>query len=346
MYTFLIQSSDLAIHLRNFPLGIISASVLDCLIEKIPTILCKKLLTSHDLQQFTDIIPTIDTEQITDWKPIGRFKWSSHINELLWKYCQQLRSTPPNLAPIHQELQQRYQQYPTKLAELLQITTVKNPRLAILSPYPPEPSGIADYTFMTIKQLVTKYPNLVIDVFCQNPHKGPYIENVSLFTYEKFVERRQINNYTNILYVFGNSQYHLAIYHLFKQYPGVCLLHDPTLHCLYEDHLRKPLPDPRGLSELMEASTVIVHSKHIIDYLQQYGPKSHIYYIPFQPIYRESSGTLPAFNIGGLHKWLICCNGHLNHLKYPGQILAFIAYLKNKKQEPLLLLTSNVNFNA
>ncbi len=99
----------------------------------------------------------------------------------------------------------------------------RRPRLAYVSPLPPEKSGIADYGAELLPELARHYE---IDVIVtQEEISDPWIRaNCSVRTVEWFVENS--DKYERVLYHFGNSTFHQHMFDLLKKIPGVVVLHE------------------------------------------------------------------------------------------------------------------------
>ena len=163
------------------------------------------------------------------------------------------------------------------------------PRLAYVSPLPPERSGIADYSAELLPALTRHYD---IDVIVtQSDVSSPGVTaNCEIRSAEWFDENAR--RYDRILYHFGNSHFHQHMFGLLERHPGMVCLHDFFLsgalfhmecagapHCwsraLYHSHgypalaERAATPDhaavldkyPANRSVLENALGVIVHSE-------------------------------------------------------------------------------------
>ncbi|RDI58535.1 glycosyltransferase involved in cell wall biosynthesis [Microvirga subterranea] len=165
------------------------------------------------------------------------------------------------------------------------------PRLAYVSPLPPEQSGIADYSAELLPELVRHY---AIDVIiAQKELSDPWIKaNCTVRDLVWF--ERHAHSYDRIVYQFGNSLFHDHMFRLLDRYPGVVVLHDYYLggliahlelyggvsgfwaSALYHSHGYQVLRDrfdpakelevvnncPVNLSLLQRAQGVIVHSSY------------------------------------------------------------------------------------
>lgn len=177
------------------------------------------------------------------------------------------------------------------------------PRLAYISPLPPEKSGIADYSTELIPHLAHYYEiELVLD---QTALNAPWISaRFPIRSLDWF--RANAGQYQRILYHFGNSQMHQHMFELFEQHPGIIVLHDfylgnilghlhqtnylPGIYprALYQSHGWTAMLDhqqigivesswkyPCNLALLEQAEGVIVHSEYPRRLAQQwYGPQA------------------------------------------------------------------------
>lgn len=102
-------------------------------------------------------------------------------------------------------------------------TSESKPYLAIVSPYPPQKTGIADYLAQLLPDLANHYiPVLVID-------DDLSIEQFSQFDglvlhAQEFLKRPDLHE--RVLYQIGNSPAHLYALDLLKRIPGCVVLHD------------------------------------------------------------------------------------------------------------------------
>lgn len=170
------------------------------------------------------------------------------------------------------------------------------PRLAFVSPLPPERSGISFYSRELLPALSAHYD---IELVVQQPRK------VDREIARQFVLRgvewfdRNAGDYDRIVYQFGNSTFHQHMFGLLRRHPGVVVLHDVFLsgiaahmersghtpgfwvRSLYESHGYKAVreryrePDsldviwryPCSFGVVEQADGVIVHSetaRHLI----------------------------------------------------------------------------------
>ena len=114
---------------------------------------------------------------------------------------------------------------------------LNRPRIAILSPYPPEASGVADYTRRTV-QALGKISDVDIYSNAESPAPTPEVKNFFPISEIPYTS----GQYDNVLSVVGNSHFHIPIINLQRVHGGPCLIHDNRLAELYnwwkgEDYL-------------------------------------------------------------------------------------------------------------
>ncbi len=101
--------------------------------------------------------------------------------------------------------------------------TAKRPRLAYISPLPPEQSGIADYSADLVPHLNQYYQ--VELILAQAQINAPWIEShIPMHSVAWF--RQHASQFDRVLYHMGNSPMHQHMFELFEQYPGILVLHD------------------------------------------------------------------------------------------------------------------------
>jgi len=97
------------------------------------------------------------------------------------------------------------------------------PRMAYISPLPPERSGISDYSIELLPELSRHYQ---IDVIvAQESISDSWVNaNCPIRTVEWF--REHSSQYDRVLYHFGNSHFHQHMFDLLNEFPGIVVLHD------------------------------------------------------------------------------------------------------------------------
>jgi glycosyltransferase involved in cell wall biosynthesis len=99
----------------------------------------------------------------------------------------------------------------------------RRPRLAYVSPLPPERSGIADYSAELLPELARHYDIEVI--VNQSEIDDSWIRaNLPVRSAQWFDQNA--DSYDRVLYHFGNSAFHSHMFGLLERHPGVVVLHD------------------------------------------------------------------------------------------------------------------------
>jgi glycosyltransferase involved in cell wall biosynthesis len=202
-------------------------------------------------------------------KQAHRFSWRESARQAL-----------EALETIHGSRQETARTYPA--------SPKSRPRLAYVSPLPPERSGIADYSAELLPELSRYYEiDLITDLA---EIADPYLQ-------ESFCRRpiaefeKSAHRYDRVLYHIGNSSFHRQMPSLLERHPGTVVLHNFFLshlfhylegidrmafrRSLYESHgypgvltwVRKGAEAtariyPCNLSVLSCAQGIIVHSEH------------------------------------------------------------------------------------
>jgi glycosyltransferase involved in cell wall biosynthesis len=227
------------------------------------------------------------------------------------------------------------------------------PRLAFVSPLPPERSGIADYSAELLPELARHYD---IDVVLQEASfDAPWVAaNCTVRSAAWF--DTHADEYDRIVYQFGNSPYHEHMFALLARHPGVVVLHDffqsGTLtggetrrlpggfsQALHESHGYAALADERQIGReaavwkypcnkkvLDRAQGVIVHSRFAMRLADMwYGPGSarEWKYIPLvraQPPAVERRAARERLGITDAD-FLVCSLGMLGPSKLNDRLL-------------------------
>jgi glycosyltransferase involved in cell wall biosynthesis len=202
---------------------------------------------------------------------------------------------------------------------------VRNPLLALVSPFPPERTGIAGYAARLAPCLAEHYD--VVCVTNQPPIDDPLLRSRFPIRDLRWFERHG-RRFERILYQFGNSPAHKKMFNLLEQYPGVAVLHDfflsdvlcwmqssgyapgcfskalydsHGLSALWQDHRdgRKQSVNtfPCNAAVLRDSTGVIVHSDHSIDLAREWYGESVTAFmrkVPFLPRQLEKGNRREA----------------------------------------------------
>jgi glycosyltransferase involved in cell wall biosynthesis len=230
--------------------------------------------------------------------------------EFSWEKCAQR-----TVAALEQLRREFVPQRPIRPAE----RPGKRPRLAFVSPLPPEKTGIASYSAALLPELSRHYQIEVVTPQAEVA-AGWVAENCPLRSPEWFLENAA--QFDRVLYQFGNSPHHAYMFDLLELHPGVVVLHDfflssaraegeaqgrrpaawsrELLHShgyravaeCWADPLAAELRYPCNLSVLQQAQGVIVHSAHAKQLAASwYGEEVAA---PWRVIARESAAELPG----------------------------------------------------
>lgn len=233
----------------------------------------------------------------------------------------------------------------------------RRPRLAYVSPLPPERSGISDYSAELLPELACHYDIEVIVV--QDQITTPWIQsNCLVRTVEWFCAHAA--QFDRVLYHFGNSAFHQHMFPLLEAVPGVVVLHDFFLsgvvaymdntgyqpgfwaQQLYQSHghaavrrrfITADLEDviweyPCNLNVLKNAQGIIVHSAYSCRLAQHwYGSQAAKDWtiIPLlrKPDYIDNKSRVQARTALGLNEnnFVVCSFGLLGPTKLNHRLL-------------------------
>ena len=103
------------------------------------------------------------------------------------------------------------------------------PKVAFISPFPPDQSGVARFTERTVSAASKHFQ---IDLFTDAPRPlllGDGVRDAGKISVYALLK----NRYDSIISVLGNSRFHLPIIELFERYGGPCIMHDSRLTQIY-----------------------------------------------------------------------------------------------------------------
>lgn len=109
---------------------------------------------------------------------------------------------------------------------------LQRPKIAYISPWPPQRTGIANYSYEIVRHL-KEYVDITL--YVENPKECTAdtfeLSMKSISTLPKDIER-----YDCIVYHIGNnSKFHKEIYQMAWQYPGIVVLHEFNIHPFLAD---------------------------------------------------------------------------------------------------------------
>ena len=335
-YSKFLQACDVSVQIRISNGGNISGSVIDCLFLNKPVITTDDIVSSLDIKN--DSLISVPTTKNSDWVSINE-KDGGYSDKLTKKICDHLiEIINRSQEKIDQDntlanvLYQRTINYPIQLMKCLNLTI--NSKLAIVTPYPPDKSGVADFTRDMINKL-SKFMNY-IDIFTDADTSTDTKKN--FYRIDDIIHMRQ--QYDKIIYVIGNSPFHLKIINYLKLFGGACIMHDESLVELYWGRLDKNFCTDRekgytslAFDDIINADPFIIHSKILQNIIMKYYNKQTIYipFCPYNNLQKYEKTVINEFkknnNIDGDIN--IVVNGNIIQIKCPLQVIKVCEKLKN-----------------
>jgi glycosyltransferase involved in cell wall biosynthesis len=162
-------------------------------------------------------------------------------------------------------------------------STAAKPRLAYLSPLPPQPSGIADYSVELLAQLEQFYD---IDLIVDGPLAPALASRYAVHDGAWFAEHG--GQYARRLYHFGNNGQHAHLFALLHRHPGIVVLHDFYLSAAL-DKLELVDHQPHALLHAMYAS----HGYSGVQAAARLGRNAAIWAYPCnKPVLDQATGVI------------------------------------------------------
>ncbi|WP_342116628.1 glycosyltransferase [Pseudoduganella sp. OTU4001] len=163
-------------------------------------------------------------------------------------------------------------------------TRRKRPRLAFVTPLPPEKSGIADYSAEVLAEIRQFYDIEVVATPGATPDAA--LAPFPVRSVEWFEEHA--SQYERIVYHFGNSNYHKHMFGLLQRHPGVVVLHDFYLSGVL-DNMERDGDDKRAYMEALYAS----HGHTGVQHHSQFGRNPTIWGFPCNlPVLEHAAGVI------------------------------------------------------
>ncbi|MBV5319823.1 MAG: glycosyltransferase [Chlorobium phaeobacteroides] len=246
------------------------------------------------------------------------------------------------------------------------------PKLAYVSPLPPERSGISDYSAELLPELFSHYDiDLILD---QEDVAVPFITSRCPIRSPEYF-RENADKYDRVIYHFGNSPFHKHMFALLEDVPGIVILHDFFLSDIiayldnngiktgawadeiYHAHGYKALGQfmrdhdktvivqtyPCNYSVLNSAEGVIVHSEYAKQLgVQWYGKKAVDHWAVIPHLRKQSTIVQRAEARKALHIaehcFVVCSFGLLGPHKMNNRLLdAWLASSLAEDDECLLV---------
>lgn len=136
-------------------------------------------------------------------------------------------------------------------AERRSSTLARRRLVAFCTPFPPERSGVADYSRYVLETLCARHP-LKVDVVVKGDlgsYVSPDHRAMSLVSPSQFRWLADRGHYDSIIYCMGNSPFHDYVYELLKEHRGIVWLHDVRLTDFYHWYYRQLGRDLTALPE-------------------------------------------------------------------------------------------------
>jgi glycosyltransferase involved in cell wall biosynthesis len=238
----------------------------------------------------------------------------------------------------------------------------KKKTLAMVSPFPPQHSGIADYS-MELIQYLSKYYRITI-VY----DEPPLFDNVGYFNSINYTDfELTYEQFDRVVYQMGNSHFHSKMYSLMNRLPGVLVLHDfyighfvnhyfiqqsvPPLNLIkkaIDDHgyeILKFLDSYQFLNKfplnadiIKSSFGVIVHSNYALKKLIEYYPNINCSVIKHMPLLRKKQYFKSHDDINKGNMFTVVSMGGINKFKGILEIIDAISSLDNSLKNNLCMV--------
>jgi glycosyltransferase involved in cell wall biosynthesis len=120
-------------------------------------------------------------------------------------------------------------------------------RIALVSPWPPEQSGIADYSLRLGRELGKRVDVEVVVAQGEDCYAPPQERGIRLTPAGPFRVTEGLRQPDRVLYCMGNSSFHGHVYELLRERPGAVIAHDVRLTGFYGWFAGRERPeDPAG----------------------------------------------------------------------------------------------------
>jgi len=230
------------------------------------------------------------------------------------------------------------------------------PTLAVVSPLPPERTGIAGYTAHLLPGL-SRYYDMDVIVSQAKVSDSWILEHCGIHTPDWFLKNG--HRYDRILYHMGNSAFHHHMPKLMHKHPGVVCLHDfflghftryaesrdPESHHwagqLYADHgylpakerFHDPVPDgvtlryPCSFAVFRSALGIVVHSRYTENLVRNWYPEYPGRHLSVIPLLRapacagKNPAPMPEIPVSG-NGFVVCSFGMLGPFKQNHRLLS------------------------
>jgi glycosyltransferase involved in cell wall biosynthesis len=231
-----------------------------------------------------------------------------------------------------------------RLPELREaVTSVARPRLAVVAPWPPVRSGVADYALATTLALREHYDVTLVG-------DAPGDAGLPVLARSQFLA--QWHRFDRVLYHFGNSPHHVEDFRMLPLAPGVVMVHDTGLgatlpwvdealghpggvQALLGEAGPPPAPgqaDARGLSAVCAGALGLqVQSQHARAELARAG----VAHLPVEVVPLPVAEALPSRRAAERDVFTIGHFGFVHDFKRPEVLIAAAALAQAELPAPL-----------
>lgn len=157
-------------------------------------------------------------------------------------------------------------------------------KVALVSPLPPEQSGIADFTAELVPLFSTHWDITLIHPIKRASGRGT-LNRVAVESPEWLL--RNWRDFDFVLYMFGNSPHHNFSYELLRRIPGIVVLHDVFLSSFF--HWRSTQP---GMERDFERALVETHGLRALDTLSISRERAAEAWQSNWPVLKRATGVL------------------------------------------------------
>lgn len=123
----------------------------------------------------------------------------------------------------------------------------RRPRLALVTPWPPQQSGVADYSWLLAPELARDVDVDIVVGGHDAGYEAPVAPGVSVVGVDSYRQKNRRRRHDRMLYCMGNSHFHEHVYELLRERGGSVLLHDAQLTGFFGWYAGRERPeDPLG----------------------------------------------------------------------------------------------------
>ena len=167
----------------------------------------------------------------------------------------------------------------------LRFNVSRKPQIAYFSPWPPQKSGVADYSYHLMPNLLRR---MDVTLFAENPDECLPVQGMQIRSIDDYASCA--STFDNAIYHLGNGLTHVGIYENAWKAPGVIVLHDFNIHPFFHHgflgHAREALYEAAIKEYGAEGNAAWAH-------WQTTGHRPDVWKFPMShPIARRSRATI------------------------------------------------------